>query len=281
MRSAWSSTAAAKLRELYLAGAALARIAFLLKRSENSVKQRVRRLRLHRKRVGAVQWSKEKIRELMRRYPDELTTDLARDLGCSDRAAFAKAYALGLRKSDVGRARMAERSRLHALTDPRVIAGRIKPGAAPPNKGLRRPGWHAGRMRETQFKPGRPAPEARNYQPIGTEKIDPKRNAVVRKVTDDPSVFPAQRWQPVAKIVWEATHGAVPTGHIVRFRDGMKTLVSAEITLDRLELVTLAENMRRNSYHNRYPKEIGLAIQLRGQLVRQINKRTRREEQNA
>jgi hypothetical protein len=45
------------------------------------------------------------------------------------------------------------------------------------------------------------------------------------------------------------------------------------ITLGRLELISRAENMRRNSYHTRYPKEVAQLIQLRGALNRQINKR--------
>jgi hypothetical protein len=77
--------------------------------------------------------------------------------------------------------------------------------------------------------------------------------------------------------VWEAENGPVPAGHVVRFRDGLKTLVSAEITINRLELVTLQENMLRNTIHN-YPKPIVKAVQLRGALTRQINKLTR--EQN-
>ena len=66
-------------------------------------------------------------------------------------------------------------------------------------------------MRETQFKKGRPASEARNYVPIGTEKVDPKRKVLMRKVTDDPALFPVNRWRPVHVMVWEAENGPVPT----------------------------------------------------------------------
>lgn len=152
----------------------------------------------------------------------------------------------------------------------------FRKGHVPLNKGIRRPGWAPGRMATTQFKKGRPACESRNYVPIGTEKLDIKRNAIVRKVTDDPSVFPAQRWQPVAKLVWEAENGPVPAGHVVRFREGMKTLVTADITPDRLELVSLRENMKRNSIHN-YPPELKRAMQMRGALTRTINRITRKQ----
>jgi hypothetical protein len=153
-------------------------------------------------------------------------------------------------------------------------AYRYPKGNVPANKGLRRPGYAPGRMAETQFKKGRPAHEARNYVPIGTEKYDRKRKTIVRKITDDPSLFPVARWRPVHVIVWEAANGPVPDGHIVIFRPGMKTLVSADITLDRLELVTLAENMRRNTIHN-LPAPLRKAIHARAGLVRSINRRTR------
>src|SRR5574337_2009025 len=139
-----------------------------------------------------------------------------------------------------------------------------------------RPGWAPGRMATTQFKKGRPAQEARNYVPIGTEKYDSKRKVTVRKITDDPAIFPAMRWRPVHVLVWETANGPIPKGHIVVFKKGLKTLVSADITVDRLDLVTLAENMRRNSYRN-YPQPIPQLIQLRGALNRKINKRERKK----
>ncbi len=196
-------------------------------------------------------------------------------VGHSASSVYQRAARLGIEKHpDHWRNPMAHL--WNSTGHPNAIASRIKPGTVPANKGLRRPGYAPGRMAETMFKKGRPAREAHNYLPIGTEKIDVKRNNLVRKVTDDPSVFPAMRWRPVAVLVWEAANGPLPKGHVVRFRDGMKTLVSAEITLDRLELVTLAENMRRNTLHN-YPKEITRAIQLRGALNRQINRLNRED----
>jgi hypothetical protein len=163
---------------------------------------------------------------------------------------------------------------------PNSIAARFKPGLVPANKGLRRPGYAPGRMRETQFKKGRPAHEARNYVPIGTEKFDVKRKVIVRKITDDPSIFPAMRWRPVHVLVWIAANGPIPAGSICIFKPGMKTLVSSEITVDKLEVVTCAENMRRNTVHN-LPAPLPELVLLRGRLNRKINKRTRaHEEQN-
>lgn len=78
-------------------------------------------------------------------------------------------------------------------------------------------------------------------------------------------------------MAWEAANGPVPEGHIVIFKPGMKTFVSAEITVDRLEVVTLAENMRRNSFHTRYPKDLAELVMLKASLTRKINRRTKEQ----
>lgn len=192
-------------------------------------------------------------------------------------AVYRRASALGLQKADDFHTQPLA-SLWNGTQEPGSIAARFKPGYVPPNKGLRRPGWYAGRMRETQFKKGRPASEASNYVPIGTEKVDPKRKVLMRKVTDDPAIFPTRRWRPVHVMVWEAANGPVPEGHIVVFRPGLKTLDAAEITADRLETVTLAENMRRNSYHNRYPPELKELVQLKARITRRVRRRTKEQE---
>lgn len=189
---------------------------------------------------------------------------------------YRRARALGLEKApDFHTQPLA--ALWNGTQEPGSIAARFKPGTTPANKGLRRPGWTAGRMAQTQFKKGRPAQEARNYVPIGTEKIDPKRKVLVRKITDDPTLFPVNRWRPVHVLAWEAAHGPVPPKHIVRFRTGMKTFDPALITVDRLELVSLAENMAKNTIHN-YPQPIKHAMQLRGVLNRRINRLAKQQD---
>lgn len=61
----------------------------------------------------------------------------------------------------------------------------------------------------------------------------------------------------------------MPAGHIAVFKPGMRITDAGLITIDRVECITLAENMRRNMLH-RYPKEIVRVIQLRGALNRRI-----------
>jgi hypothetical protein len=270
MRRAWTPEEDKLVRQMRAARSTLADCAAAVGRTEAAVYHRLRKLGLPGgdwKREPWTQDDDETVRINFPMWPAFLIGYL---VGKSVSAVHARARKLGVEKSpDFWKNPMAHL--WDSTQHPNSIAARFKPGTTPPNKGLRRPGYAPGRMAETQFKKGRPAHEAANYVPIGTEKVDTKRGVLVRKITDDPTIYPAGRWRPVHVMVWEAVHGPVPEGHIVIFRRGMKTFNAEEITADRLELVSLAENMRRNSIHT-YPAPIKRAMQTRGVLNRRINK---------
>lgn len=202
------------------------------------------------------------------RYPDDLCEDVARDLGRSARSVYQRARDLGVRKSAAFQAS----GKARRLDGVRGGATRFAKGHVPANKGLRRPGWAPGRMAETQFRKGaRSGVAVKLWKPIGAERIS-KDGYLERKVNDD---MPLQRrWKAVHRIVWEAEHGPIPPGHAVVFKPDRFSADAAEITVDALELVTRAELMKRNSYHN-YPAPIPQLIQLRGALNRKINSRSK------
>jgi hypothetical protein len=159
-----------------------------------------------------------------------------------------------------------------------MIASRIRPGSVPWNKGTHFVA--GGRSAETRFKPGRPAHESRNYVPIGSLRVS-NDGYLERKVTDDPGIYPARRWVPVARLVWEAANGPIPAGHIVVYRQGMKTAIEADVTVERLECISRAENARRNHPASRDP-ELARLVQLKGAITRQVNRITREaQEQQA
>lgn len=219
-------------------------------------------------------WTPAEERTLRRRYPDEPTETIAADLGLTVAQVYSKASRMVLRKS----ARYFERYPAGRINAPggRSIGTRFKPGHEPWNRGKK--GWKAGgRSAETRFKKGEMSGAAQhNYKPIGSHRIS-KVGYLERKVTDDHPV-PARRWVAVHRLVWEAAHGPIPSGHAVAFLPGQRTDQLEEITAERLELVTRAELMRRNTLH-RYPKEIALAIQAMGALHREINRRQKASEQ--
>lgn len=222
-------------------------------------------------------WTTDELETVRINYADHPTFLIAYLVDRPESAVYQAARKLGLKKSEAYLAGpWAQRLR---RGDEVGKAYRFPKGHVPANKGLRRPGWARGRMAETQFKKGEMAGAAQhNYVPIGTLRI--KDGVLARKVTDDPDLYPARRWVPVHRTVWEAAHGPVPKGHVVRFKPGMKTVDEALITLDRLELVTHAENMRRNTIH-RYPPALRDAIRLTARVRRAIDKKAEaREEQD-
>jgi hypothetical protein len=177
-------------------------------------------------------WTPEDRAELTRRYPNESTSVIARDLGRGVCAVYATASDMGLKKSP---------------------------------------------EQATQFKPGRRPEEARNYRPVGSVRVT-RDGYLERKVTDDTSVYPERRWVAVHRLVWESVNGPVPKGMIVVFRPGMATTDPDLITIDRVELITRAENMARNTIHAR-SEDLRELSMLKRRLTRAVNKRVRHEEQ--
>lgn len=219
-------------------------------------------------------WTAAELRTLADLYPHIPACDVAKRLGRPLSSIYNAAFKAGLKKSAEFHASQLSGRIQRGQTDPRMTRTQFARGLTPWNKGKQ--GWKAGgRSAETRFKKGTLHGAAlHNYVPIGTERICAD-GYLERKVTDEPR----RRWVGVHRIVWEAVRGEIPPGRIVVFKPGMRTLVAAEITVDRLEVITRAESMRRNSYH-RYGKDIARTIQLRGVLNRKINRGLKDAEQN-
>jgi hypothetical protein len=274
MMRAWSPAAEDKLRALY-ATTPMPRLAFLLKRTEKAVRSRAKLLGLRRS--DRRPWTPSEDATLRMRYPNEATATIAADLDRRASTVYQRAVSvLGLKKSAEYMA-SGEACRFNGH-DPRSVAHRFKKGQPSWSKGTKGVvGVQAG-CRRTQFKRGQMRGAAQhNYVPIGSERIS-KDGYLERKVTDDPTLAPARRWVGVHRLVWEAANGPVPRGHAVVFLPGRRTIDPQRITVDGLELVTRAELMKRNSYITRYPKPVADAIRLRGAVVRQINRRTRKDK---
>lgn len=223
-------------------------------------------------------WTPEALATLHRLYPDHTSAHVAQVLGTSLGAAYHKAWSLGLGKSAAFYASQSSGRIERGQQMPSIVATRFKPGSTPWNKG--KPFNPGGRSTETRFKAGEMRGAAQhNYVPIGSHRIS-KDGYLERKVTDDPALVPTRRWTAVHRLVWIAANGPIPAGHIVCFLPGRKTNVLAEITADRLECISRAENIRRNSPSNKHP-ELAKLVQLKGQITRQVNRITREAaEQN-
>lgn len=191
------------------------------------------------------------------RYPSTPTKALVVELGASERAIYARASLLGLKKS----AEYLASEVAGRLGHGKGSACRFLPGQTPWNKGTNFVA--GGRSAETRFKPGQ---RPHTWNPIGHERIT-KDGYRERKISD--TGITRNDYVGLHILLWREFYGDIPTGHAVVFRDKNKE----NIAINNLECVSRAELMRRNSYHNNYPKDVQLLIQLRGAVNRQINQR--------
>lgn len=220
-------------------------------------------------------WLPAELDALRELYPNHTAQFVANVLGRKARGIYQKAFELGLEKSDAFWESDASGRVQQGKQDPRMQATQFKKGQAPWNQGIKgSTGLHPN-SRATQFKKGRAAQESRNYLPIGSLRLT-KDGWLERKVTDDHPV-PARRWVAEHRLVWERECGPIPDGHIVIFKDKRRTVVPEEITIDRLECITKAENLRRN--RGRDPELVKL-IQLKGAITRQLNRITKEAKQH-
>lgn len=226
-------------------------------------------------------WSEQEISQLKALYPNRPTKEVVCALNRTLKGVYGMAMKLGLGKTqefldsdESGRLRKGQ-------TRPGCERTQFKKGMTPANKGLRRPGWHAGRMKETQFKKGtRSGIAARNWKPIGTIAVD--REGYLRiKVRDAVHGVEAtgfgntKVWPLLGRYVWEQHNGPIPPKHVVIFKDGDR----GNCSIENLELISTAENARRNSMWNNLPRELAEVIQLQGALKRKI-RRLNGTEQN-
>jgi len=211
--------------------------------------------------VNRFLWTDDRVAVLRELYPNTRTTAIAQRLGASVASVHTKASKLGLKKT---REYMSAEHGAHARLV--GVATRIKPGAVSWNKGLH---YMPAGNGATRFKPGQ---RPHNTAQVGALRVNADGYLDV-KVGDFPDA-PWKNWERVHRLVWIEAHGPIPSGFVVAFKPGRKTVVRDEITLDALELVPKVEIMKRNTVHRHGP-EIARLSQIKGAIVRQINRRER------
>ena len=221
-------------------------------------------------------WTRKERALLRKLYATTPTQGIAKQLGVRESQVWQQAAKLGLHK-DLELIREMARERT-ARPDHPSVAFRFPKGHVPANKGQRRPGWSAGRMRETQFKPGERSGFAeRNWKPVGAVVADPEgflRVKIRERINGLPAGWDKSIWPLLHHRTWELHHGPIPPGHKVVFRDGDR----ANCVIENLELLSDAELMRRNTIHNRYPKEVVNTIMLLGAVKRRLRERCQKTQ---
>jgi hypothetical protein len=208
-------------------------------------------------------WHPAEIAQVRAQYPHMKTAVIAAMLDRTVTTVYQRAQQLGLTKTPEFYANPA----CGRTNGRQGIGTRFTKGAVPANKGLRRPGWGPGRMKETQFTKGQ---MPHNWKPVGSVRMNSEGYRDIK--VDDRAKGP-KAWVAIHRLNWIAANGPIPAGMVLRFNDGNKLNTLAA----NLSLITRSDHLRLN-WHERYPKKIRQIVQLRGAITRQINKRTRREQ---
>lgn len=216
-------------------------------------------------------WTREDEQLLRELYPDTKSQVIADRLRCTVSRIYQKAANLGLSKSAAYLA-SPDACRLRR-GDHAGIAYRYPKGHVPANKGLRRPGYAPGRMRETQFAKGQlPHNADPDFYVLGALRVDTEGYIQMRVSFEQGG----KGWRYLHRILWEDAHGPIPRGYILTFKDRERL----NVELDNLELISMADNARRNRMHGRLPADLVRTIHALGTLKRAITMRNRREEQD-
>lgn len=194
-------------------------------------------------------------------YPNTLTQTIADALGVPVQSVYGFANRSGIKKSKEYLEQETRRVGMALVNNEKAKATRFVKGQAAWNKGKKGVCWSP----DSVFKKGNLPHNTRNDGDIA--------------VRYDKNGKPYQ-FIRISLAVWEPLHvheykkhvGPIPKGHVVCFRDG--NTLNCEVS--NLEMMTKADNMRRNSIM-RYPHDVRRAIHALGTLKRTINSQTKQE----
>lgn len=155
------------------------------------------------------------------------------------------------------------------LAEQRKRDSQIKKGTIPMNKGKKMVDWCSPesieRIKKGQFKKGNlPYNTAEQDGEIRVRLDHPERNGKPYKFIR----VALGEWVLYHRWLWEQANGAIPEGHVLRFKDGD----SMNCVLDNLEVIPFSKNMELNTIH-RFPKELIETIKLSHKLKRKINEK--------
>lgn len=220
-------------------------------------------------------WTADEIDTLRRLYPDYSAEVVGKVLDRHPGAVHQKAISLKVSKSEAFKASDRSGRIKRGQQHPAMVATRFVKGQAAWNKGLRGVVGVQEACRATQFRKGA---KPHNTHEIGSYRLN--KDGHLQQKVSDAGGNNSKRWRSVAELVWIAANGPVPPKHLVVFKRGMRTSILEEITAERVECISMAENAHRNHPRNRDP-ELGHLVQLKGAITRQVNRIAREAQERA
>lgn len=184
--------------------------------------------------------------DIIQRYPDTKTAEIAKDLGISIEQVYRVADYFNVKKSEAYIKHWKEESLKNLINC--GVEHRFKTGQKSWNKGKKlseyiSPESYKG-MQKTQFKKG-------------SKSINEAEDGAIRLRSDKSGKQyyyyreAKSKWVLYHRKIWIDAHGPIPKNHIIVFRD-RNTL---NVVLENLECITYEANMLRNTLH-RYPENI-------------------------
>jgi hypothetical protein len=215
-----------------------------------------------------IKWSIEQIQLIGELYEFCTAAEIADLLDCNASQIHNLAFRRGWKKS---RAMIAAISLERSQTEShRGRLTRFAKGAKPWNVGISMPS--RGRSGETQFKKGG---EPKNTLPLGSYRTT--KDGYLEQKVSSANGNASMRWKSVQRIIWEVHHGSIPKGHIVIYKEGKKSTILSEITIDSIECVSRKEHAIRNGAALR-DAEIGGLLRIKAVITRQVNKIKKQHE---
>lgn len=163
-----------------------------------------------------------------------------------------------------------QRMRFLNIKVPKMIVENFKKesqfqkGLTPFNKGIKMEKWMSKesitRTKTTRFKQGA-LPKNTLYDGAVVIRTDSKTKRKYQWIR-----ISKAKWKMLHVVTWEKINGRVPTNRIIVFKNGD----SLDCKISNLEMITLKENMLRNTIH-RYPEELKQTIRTLGKLKKTIN----------
>jgi len=197
-----------------------------------------------------MRWKPHEKELLKQHYADSTIHELMQMLNKTASSIYSQAYLNNLKKS----VEYEEKRRIQDIENIRKnTKKRFQKGQTPWNKGIK--GSIPNNV--TSFKKGNLPHNTRNE---GETRLD-KEGYLLVKIAH-------KKWIRKHRLIWEQAHGEIPKGYVLRIKDGNKENYS----LDNMELITFADNMRLNTIH-RFPTELKQTIKLLKKLKKKINEK--------
>lgn len=208
-------------------------------------------------------WTQEEVEILRDMYATHLASEVSKRLGRSVGSIYGMVEKLGIRKGADWKNHPKNKSFKKGHTG--GWRTWYEKGMVSHNKGKK---WDEYTSKEAQEKM-RKSTFTKGHTPANSAKDGDIRQRYHKK---DKRTYmyiriAPMKWEPLHRHNWVMANGPIPKSHKVMFKD-RNTL---NCDLDNLELISIADNMKRNSIHALYPEDIKQTILKLGHLKRIIN----------